>query len=441
MSLLLMVPLLLWLSVWAFSKDEPLRPEIEALLRLERLADDPDNAYFLLMGLQAPEGADAHRVGSLAVFMAFGQLEKGVALDQLNPTLPMGEALSWTPLESMCEPGVAVCLPQMRAQAPAIKRWMHQHAAIMARYLEATLLPLYVDMDVGAAAMAQRLEELSNGARFIAVERWTQRQPREALQWVERSLNLCQRVLGGTVTLVTKQAARRCMTHGWELASAFALDASRTVLKRHAADFQRLTPLLLPTDTPFVEVLRSRLRQQLPHLLDLPQAQALTQPQDPWLQALLRPFFLPHATLNRYYENVMAQASLDQAPAAALLRYAAPQIEPSWWARLRSGNPIGAWLLEQTPSATLLPDMLEVRALESQRRLFLLTLQCVQAGTLPKDPEACVAAAPPALRNPFDGSAPQWDESARSLKLPIPQPTSASYPAPTYLPQVLLPTL
>ncbi len=444
-SVLLMVPLLVWLSASMFSKDEPLRPQIQALLTIERPVDDPDNAYFSLVGLGAPQGADAHRAGSLAVWMAFDRFDRfdrGEPLQKIIPELPGGDALKFSPIASVCAQGQAVCLPQMRAQIALARAWERTHAVLWQRYLDAALLPRYADVELGAEVLAQRLEQLSDAARFVAVERWGRRQPREALHIVDRSIGLCRMVMSGTVTLTTKRAARRCVTHGWQLASALALDASGPVLKQHAADFRRLAPLLLPEEAAFTAIAHTQLRSSLPTLLELPQARALARPDNAWLKALVQPFFLQRATLNRHYENVMAQTELARAPYAELARYQVqPQPAPqdaTLWARLRTGNPIGQWLLDFVPRDELVPDLLEVRALESQRRLYLLVLSCRAAGTLPKDPAACAATAPTELRNPFDSSAPLWDKEARTLSLPI---VSAAYPLQTSLPTSYVPVV
>ncbi len=429
-SVLLMVPLLVWLSASVFSKDEPLRPQIQALLTLERPVDDPDNAYFSLVGLGAPDGADAHRAGSLAVWMAFDRLDRGQALQELKPELPGGDTLQVAPIASVCAPGQAVCLPQMRARVALARAWEQAHEGVWSRYLDATRLPRYADVPLGTEALAQRLEQLSEAARFIAVERWVRRQPGEALQILDHSIGLCRLVLSGTVTLHTKLTARRCVTHGWQLASALVLDASGSVLKRHAAAFRHLAPLLLPDEVGFVAIAHSQLRTRLPTLLELPQARALARPDNPWVKALLRPFFLQRATLNRHYEDVMAQTALERAPYAELARYQgafAPTSQHAsgvaalrvLWARVRTGNPIGQWLLDFVPRDELVPHLIEVRALESQRRLYLLVLSCKAAGLLPKDPAACAATAPTELRNPFDGSAPVWNAQQRTLSLPI----------------------
>jgi hypothetical protein len=158
----------------------------------------------------------------------------------------------------------------------------------------------------------------------------------------------------------------------------------------------------------------------VPTILDLPEGLALTQPENRWLDALLRPYFRRNATLNRYFENTIAQVAFDRLPNAELAARAIPAPDTRWWPRLRSGNPIGLWLLDFVPRDALVPHMLNVRALESQRRLLLLVLQCVGDGVLPKEAAACAKAAPAALHNPFDGSAPVWDEGARTLSFPVP---------------------
>ena len=70
-SVILMVPLVFWLSVRALATDAPLRDDLEAVLKQELPADDSGNAYYALIGITSPDSADWHRVGTLAVMVLF----------------------------------------------------------------------------------------------------------------------------------------------------------------------------------------------------------------------------------------------------------------------------------------------------------------------------------------------------------------------------------
>lgn len=423
-SVSLMIPLLFWLSMRALSTDEPLRDDLEAVLRHERPAEDPGNAYYALIGITAPGSADAQRVGTLAVMIAFDKIENGEAADRVVPAVPGGDALAIAAVKSVCPPGRDVCLNEMRANLALARQWEKAHPAIWERYLDATGLPRYADVELGAESIASRLANLSAAARFVAVDRWSRGQQPQAIEIVDRSMALCRRMLAGTVALSVKLAARRCVTNGWQLASALALDTPGAAFKRNAPLLRKLALPLLPEELALSAVARSEVRSTLPTLLERAEARVLTEPENPWLEALLRPFFRRNATLNRYFEHTISQTALDRASNVELAARARPVVDSQWWPRLRSGNPIGLALLDRVPRDALVPHLLDMRALESQRRLLLLVLQCAGLGVLPKDPVACAASAPPELRNPFDGSAPVWDAAARTLGMPVP---SAAY--------------
>lgn len=419
-SVILMIPLLYWLSVRLLSSDAPLHDEIDAVLRLERPAEDPGNAYYALLGISAPESADAHRVGTLAVMIAFDKIDNGEPVERVVPTVPGGDALAIAPIPLVCPAGQRVCLGPMRAQVAVARQWERAHGAVWDRYLEAATLPRYADVELGAETLAARLAILSDAARFMAVERWSRGQQARAIEIMDRGITLCRRVLAGTVALPVKRAAARCVADGWQLAAALALDSPPAALRRTAPLLHGFAQPLSAEEIAIGAMVRSELRSRMPTVLELPQARALTEPDNPWLEALLRPFFQRSATLNRYFEDGMAQIALERMPSSELVVRTPPPVDAHWWTRLRSGNPIGLALLDHVPRDTLVPLLLELRALESQRRLLLLVMQCAASGVLPKDPAACAASAPPELRNPFDGSAPAWDAAARTLAMSVP---------------------
>lgn len=419
-SLILMVPLLVWLAAYGFSQDEPLRPEVQALLQPEPLPSEPDNAFEVLMGLSAPKDADAQRVGSLVVYVAVEQMARGRTPQEAAAALPQAHVLTVQPLEPICPQGQRVCLPQMRAQAAQVRQWEAAHDVVWTRFLEAARQPLWRDVDLKTPQMAQRLDQMSAAARLIAVERWSRRRHDEALSALEHTLHLCRMALSGTVVRSTKEAAGRCVVDGWTLASALALEASRGVRERHARAFARLAPLLLAPETAIAPVVRNELRARLPSVLDTPQARAWARPDNDWLRTLRHPFFQQRATVNRYYERMSAQARLDEASARELAAPYRDDHERNVWAWWRTGNPIGMWLLDFHARDEFVPLALSLRALEAHRRLYLLVLQCTAAGTLPKDPRACAQSAPRELHNPFDGRPPTWDEARGVLALPLP---------------------
>lgn len=426
-SVILMIPLVAWLSFYAFSKDEPLLPEIELLMNLERPADDPGNAYFVLAGITAPPAADAARVGSLAVMLAFERRDPRGSDIAPPPQLPGGPLAPVPPFANPCSDGRAVCLREMRASAGATEAWLKANDTVWQRFLGIAALPRYADLDLDAAKDAERLNTLAAAARSIAVAVWSSGQRAEAVQLIERNLTLCRLVLGGTVALATKRAAARCVADAWELAAALLLDEPQLVQKeaqrKRAAlsdALARLARPLLPEEPEFLPIVHTELRARLPALGDHPNVAALTNHPNRWIDAALRPFYLRNATFNRYFEAMKAQAAFDRLghTELAALRRRAGTVDR--WAGWRSRNPIGARVLEFAPVDDLVPPMLEVRALESQRRLLLLALHCVRSGSLPKDPAACASGAPRELHNPFDGSLPKWDEPQRRFLMPVP---------------------
>lgn len=427
LSVLLMIPLLAWLAFYALSQDEPLGPEIDALMAIDRLADDPGNAYFGLVGITAPEQADAVRIGSLAVMIALERQDPRGSDIAPRLQLPGGDLRPVAPIANPCPDGRAACVREMRAVAQETEGWLKDNEAVWNRFLEIAQLPRYADVELDTVRDVERLKTLAIAARRIAVVVWSAGQRAEAMMLVDRNLSMCRLVLGGTVALATKRAAARCVADAWELAAALLLDQPRAVQKELQRKdsalgnaMARLTPLLSPEELAFAPIVRTELRAQLPKLADQSDTAHLTANVNPWIDAALRPFYRRNATINQFYALTMQQASLDRMSNADLVALRRPVSAVDAWERLRTLNPIGERVLDFAPTDGLVPYMLEVRALESQRRLFLVTLHCVRGGFLLKDPAACVANAPRELSNPFDGSAPQWDESQRRLVAPIP---------------------
>lgn len=448
LCLVLMVPVLIWLSAWALSQDEPLREEVRALLRLEPPPQDPGNAYWDLLGLAAPVDQVGYLAGIESVARAFDRYQLGGdpaslrLLDARDETLLSG---AW---QGVCEQAQAACMHQMLAHAAAVQAWLDEHAVPWQRLLEAMVRPRWTDWDVDAQRVAKRLEDASALVRAKAMIDALQGQPAQALDLAQRSLWLCRRALAGTVMVPVKAAAQRCAARAWALASAMVLEAADDVIASQDSTLLAMTLDLHPDEWSLRPLVRAQMRTALPQLFDNAQLRDQLYARSVWLRVLAKPFLLPHATMHRYVDDTLAQAALlDRMPNAQLIGERAAQPAPHGWSWLRADNPVGMWILSVQPQGDALAQLrLELRALEGQRRLYALLLQCRRKQTLsgPSDSAgmaSCAASAPEHLRNPFDGSAVQWDERRAVLSLPIPrQPGVVALGAQAlYTPQLHLP--
>jgi len=388
--------------------------------------EDPGNGYFSVVGLQAPASANAHRVGTLMVLMAFDRLERGerIAGGQSFAAFLKEPASAVTPIPNVCDDGQAVCLTKMKAHFEKARHWQRVHQVAWAEYVQATRLPRFVDRAPGAQSISETIALFSEAARFVAVSYWVESRPEDAFSLLEQSVHFCRTVLEGTVALVVKMAAQTCIQQGWVLAAQMVLDAPEPILSRVAQSLDALERPILPYQMALGAVVETQASQALDILFDSPQAKKLTRIRNDWFNAWIHPFFLPNQTLNQFFDRQMAQRAYDRMTHQELARMSIGSVTQSnrvhqWWSWLRGGNPIGSWLLDSVPSDALLPYALRVRALESQRRLLVLVRHCVRARLLPSAPQACASDAPEALRNPFDGAAPEWVPAENSLVLPV----------------------
>lgn len=409
LSVLLMLPFAFWLTVAALGRDEPLRDAIDPLLKLERPAEDPGNLYYVLVGLGAPETADAHRVGTLSVQIAFDQIDQGRPLDKVQIAGDETSVLPLAPPPSVCEAGSRICLAPMKARVADLRAWDRAHAQLADRFLDAARLPRYADVDLGADVVAMRLASMAVGAYGLAVDRWVRGDQPVALEVVERTVTVCRRVLGGTVAPALKRAAAHCVEDGWTLAAELALDVPRARLVRLAPALRALATPLSAEERAVAPLVRAQARMALPALFEDSRVRALVEPANTWQEALQQPFYRRNATLNRYAERWLAQAGLDRLSDADLPRYVPPPLEQGVWQRVATANPIGLAAIERMDPAPLLPLARQVRALEAPRRLLVLTVQCALDATLPKDRSACAAGVPADLRDPLTSAVAQWD--------------------------------
>ncbi|MDR2187934.1 MAG: hypothetical protein LBE62_07780 [Azonexus sp.] len=432
---------------WVNRHDDPPLPEITAAMRFAPPTPEAmdNNAYFTLLGLDAPPSEDAAATGQrrfAADMRAYAHYRQTGEIKPLPdddvPASPPG----MSPLR--CPAEADDCYAHYLAHAPAIKDKLTEQATLIARYLSLREKPVYEEIippyiaqqlpPYGTAVVASELIDM-RAALLLKEQRLD-----EALAMMEVNADIHRRLALGSRTLVGAMIAL-AMDLRQQRMLASALHHLPALADRHAQRLEALVKSSAPV--PLTAVLEGDRKMVLAYMEDAISGKMVTlntdagqfeeeeNPVTEWLrERWFNLLYLPNATCNSYYLSWQEPIHLSRLPPDQLAAAkAAPTPKPDEAASpgdfpffpLRNYN--GNILLSiAKPDIT---DFIErAHDIEGYHRLVRLQIAARREHIPFAQMPAWLAAQPPELRNPYTLQPMDWDATTQSLQFAGRQPQS-----------------
>ena len=433
---LLLAVLLLALTLiaalwWANRHDDPLRPEVAALLKFEPPSPEAmrGNGYFTMLVLGAPAGEDAFEAGQrcfAAQMRGYERLQQTGKLEFASQNACESPSVLLTPMR--CDANAGNCAAHYVKHAEAIRQALDKHAALVQRYRQMMELPEYVEVippDFANLPGYQNLVAASELWDMQAVLLLADGQTSEALHMLRQNAGLHRRMMNGARTLLGGMLAVAMETRHQRAVNGLI----RQWPKMAQQYVGELKAALGETDAMgMIPALKGEMRFTLTtssllhiHLLfdDAPFEEQL---RNFVLSPVVWTSYLPNATLNQSYQNLQTVIHLAHLPADQLGPHAAEAAETAWKAvegqgilpfRLR--NFWGNIQVGIAGPGLYVPYIERAHDVEAHRRLVQLQITALQEHIPFDQMTAWLAAQPPELRNPYTLQPMGWDAAAQAL--------------------------
>lgn len=397
--------------------DEDLHPDAAAYLKPgapARLPDD-QNAYFALVGLGAPASEQPHDAGRKWV----GAVKDAVARRSRGESAAWPKASTARSAPEICVPGKSSCLAAAREKEGEARKFVADHALLLARYRVLHAYPGYAEtMDYsdlgqpfppfGPVLSAQRVFHVDAALRLVQGEVDT------VLADLEKEIAFLRRLLAGSNLLIGKMVANRLLQRSTLMASDVMARHREAAASRAAGLAQALQPLAAE-ERRMDAALRHEfrfLRNSFLHILRYPELAG-----DSWIMGLARLFFAPNATANAEHPFRKSWLDADALPATKLAGVhkqasAAPQ-PPAWMAWY---NPVGKILVLPSLDGNAFEAYIKaMHDLDGAVRLVALQAEIVAKNVKDEDVPQFLAAADKRYANPWTEKPMQWDPKTRQI--------------------------
>ncbi len=392
------------------SIDQPLLPGAASLANVVKpVAVPPQNAYFALLGLDAPASENSVDWGRRVA----GNLSHTPAMTSGKP---------------VCDLESQHCLKLARQTPTVLQQALREQARLQARYVAARQLPHFVEvfddevtLDYSAALRAQML-------RHAQMALWLESgQIAAILQELRVDMAFQRRGLVAARSLISKMVWLAALQRDYVLL-ADLLRAHPTHLQPYMREVQVLLQPLSVAERDMRPVLRQEF-QWMAKVVRYSAHQAwfggTSEPG--WLKHLpafvAARLFLPNATLNRCYQLEQLDEQLAQVGSREFMaqqsQVAAQQghwLQPSWRDYY---NPAG-WEMLRLIRVDYRGYLRRPWEFDMWLRLLQLQVQARQQGVAERQMGAWVAVQP--LRDMFQDAPVQWDERRRELYVPLAHP-------------------
>lgn len=447
--------------------DESLKPEAAAALRWpEPTANDADNGYFVLVGLSAPAGQDAHAWGRrwVEAMNRAGTRTEVEAAERSLATAPLKFAGSSAVL---CDfRSEQACAPQANKHAEAIGKLSADNAELLRRYAALRHYSQVIDT-YRPQSLAHPIIGLAiyNNAQRLVLSQLLADADRDAggpaLTALAADIDMQRRLLAGAISLIVKMTANAALARDYlalaelvrrhpalagnqadtmkkilapldkaELALAPAMmsefrgmaaslddpaiaDPASYQLIQVLGDASAVAPGGGAADAVFVPATTPTIERPLPRLL---KASALDALLNPVLKGTIAVLLQKNATRNDQYATLHAFAALDDVPASALAEaersLSVQQDRGVTWTWLY--NPVGK-LIQSVAVPNFADYKRRLLDLEGLRRLIVLQTQIAAGAIADADIPAFLARTDAALADPYTGKPMGWDAGRRAL--------------------------
>jgi hypothetical protein len=444
---LLLAVLLLALALvaalwWVNRNDDPLRPEVAALLKFEPPSPEAmrGNGYFTMLGLGAPAGEDAFEAGKRffqVQLKEYEELRRTGHYQSYIEQAPANQSIDIKPMS--CPPGADDCYAYYLAHADEIRTASAKYAVAIDRYLSLLDTPDYVEMPMPSFVVAPPYY----GHQFAAAELVMMQAtlllngPRRAdgLALLARNAQIQQRTMSGSRSLIGAMIALAVQVRQQRLLSS-AL--------RHMPDMAGSSTLPLTLRMDRVD-LSAAFKGELAETLDvhrmIAKGNPFISPQErTWVDDLsshlaavwTRLVYLPNATMNAFYQDRQLDIALARLPASQLDTAAAAarselekRLQTYWYPiPLPLRNPTGEALRHIHVAAPRLAYIERAHDVEAHRRLVQLQIKALQERVPLAQMPTWLAAQPPELRNPYTLQPMGWDAATQALVFEGRQPNN-----------------
>lgn len=399
--------------------DDELSPEVRSIVSDQPAQINPkDNAYFDIVGLDAPSGENPHTFG-------LKRFEQMVATDRVldegaeTKVTPAGK-LSVKPADIPCQKAEN-CFAEVAAHTAAVRKVLDQEAVLLGRldsmldapYQEPhrnwaywSYIPSYTFYNAAVRLALARFALLAQEGRYDdALRHWAR-----LARFTERQIEGSESLIGKAVTMAT--------LHRQHLVLAQFINANPAVARANAKMISGLLPPLSQNQLAVSPAIRNEVAQianstatDLPHLRRLMGSEAPGM-SHAILDVFLEPFYKENATMNEAADRILAWSKLDglEGPAyrQALLALQGEQAKLED-IPLRYRNPLGQVLLSMA-----VPDYATYfyrrDTLVAERRLMAFGIRRLEQGC---------AALSPELAHPFTGELPVWNAEKRVLSYAV----------------------
>lgn len=411
LAVLVVLPLVLLIIINLF--DEDLDPRAAAYGEpLAATVPEAENAYFALIALSAPDGADG-----LAYARAWQNEVKAAALEKRKEKLPESKRAK---RPAVCDPRQAACLEELRGKSGEIAQQLDAYKEDLARY-DAMLnlkryedvidYPMRVDSSIPpyigvAAAQSAYLLRSALDLEAGRVE--------QAVAAIERDLAFQRMLLGSSRTLIGKMIGS---ANYWRNLQ-FVSEAVQTRQAEITPFLPRLRKWLAPLNVASLNLgstmetefglVKATFREDL-----IGTGGALGVPLE-GVMALL--FFKRNASMNssyRYYSGVGAALAspADRLDSEASAFAAKWNPAPQWnWIY----NPVGK-ILQGVAAPSFQEYAWRLHDLDGLLRLLALRMDMLAAGVSADQAQEFIAKSDAALHNPYTRKPMNWDAGKKRV--------------------------
>lgn len=392
-----------WLLMNQF--DQPLQPGAAKLLHSAPMVAPEQNAYFALLGLDAPPTENV---------LAWG---KKISLNQL-PELPKQAD------KPVCDLDKSHCLKLARQTPHLLQQALQQNSLLQTRYVAARQMPVLQEafdddaaLNFSAALRAQML-------RHAQMALWLEAGAIAPLmQELREDMVFQRRGLIGARGLITKMVFLAALQRDYVLL-ADLLRAHPAQLAPYSAQVQALLSSLTPTERDLLPVVQREFQWQAKMMRSLGQQGGGAEWLGNWSRHLpVRWLFLPNATVNKLYRLAQGEAQLAQAEPTqfAVIHQQVTQrqaqlLQRSW---RDVYNPLGTELVR---IAIVDFHAYLRRPWELEAFIRLMQLQQALARQTVPDEQISHWLGQQSVRDPFSGEAIAWDPARRELFIPLDRP-------------------
>lgn len=403
--------------------DEELSMEAKALAAPpQALPAGDDNAYVLLLGLDAPAGEDQRGWG-LKVLASLRAQEASIAGGAKASPVLKSAPLIEAKVARWCNPAAQSCLAAVPADAIAL---LKGQALALERYRTMQAQPRYVELYVpdrvesaypsfGPLLGGQAVSLLAMAVAAHAGN------IRAALDGVEREMAFHRRMAAGSRSLPGKMVANTLLARDVLFLSDLMRE-KRDVLAPHLDRIATLMRPLSAEEGSLAAAHRSDTAALVRYMLSVDRAQiARDAGASAWWTNLAAIGYQRNATANHLARQLAGKIAVDEAPASSYRKMLAAEI-----ARAKKAVEPGIFRMLVNPTGRILVDVAApvqsgfTGRMHDLRALFaLVSLQGALLAAGAHTPEAVAGAlgsdAYAAYRNPYTGEAMSHDAQSRTL--------------------------